>query len=336
MIRKIFITGGGGFIGGALIDRLLKDKNNHIFNLDKIGKESNLFRIKKFSQNNQYKLFHFDLLEKDKVINAIASTQPDLIIHLAAESHVDRSLVEPRSFIESNIVGTLNLLEAAKIYWEKLPNNKKNKFKFHHVSTDEVYGSLGKTGKFDENTKYSPRSPYSASKASSDHLVSSWFYSFSLPVLITNCSNNYGPFQHHEKLIPSSIQKALNGDQIPLYGDGNNVRDWIYIEDHIDALLLVANKGNIGDQYCIGSNNERKNIDVLLQICRLMDIYSPKNYPHEKLIKYVTDRPGHDRRYAIDSTKIKSELGWKPKHSFKKGLERTVQWYIKNQSLWKK
>ena len=336
MIRKIFITGGGGFIGGALIDRLLKDKNNHIFNLDKIGKESNLFRIKKFSQNNQYKLFHFDLLEKEKVINAIASTQSDLIIHLAAESHVDRSLVEPRSFIESNIVGTLNLLEAAKIYWEKLPNNKKNKFKFHHVSTDEVYGSLGKTGKFDENSKYSPRSPYSASKASSDHLVSSWFYSFSLPVLITNCSNNYGPFQHHEKLIPSSIQKALNGDQIPLYGDGNNIRDWIYIEDHIDALLLVADKGNIGNQYCIGSNNERKNISVLLQICRLMDIYSPKNYPHEKLIKYVTDRPGHDRRYAIDSNKIKSELGWEPKHSFEDGLEITVQWYIKNQSLWGK
>ncbi len=334
MMRKIFITGGGGFIGGALIDRLLKDKNNYIFNLDKIGRESNLFRIKNFNQNERYKLFHFDLLEKEKVINAILISEPDIVIHLAAESHVDRSLIEPRNFIESNIIGTLNLLEAAKIYWSNLPKDKKKEFKFHHVSTDEVYGSLDETSKFSENTKYSPRSPYSASKASSDHLVSSWFHSFSLPVLISNCSNNYGPFQYHEKLIPNAIKKALNGENIPLYGDGNNIRDWIFVEDHIDALLLVAERGKIGSQYCIGSNNELKNIEVLFEICRLMDIYLPKKSPYKTLIKYVPDRPGHDRRYAINAYKIKKELGWKPNYSFKQGLKKTVKWYIENQSLW--
>ncbi len=333
-MRRILITGGLGFIGGALINRLLQDKENYIFNIDKLNIESNLYRLNSFNKTKRHIHYQLDLVNQSRVKNAVEEAKPDLIIHLAAESHVDRSLKEPRKFIESNVMGTLNLLEAAKQYWDKIPSIKKDKFKFHHVSTDEVYGSLSEEGFFDEETKYSPRSPYSASKASSDHLVKSWFHSFSLPIVITNCSNNYGPFQFHEKLIPKAILNALNGENIPLYGDGRNIRDWIFIEDHIDALLLVAKKGEVGTQYCIGSNNEKSNVDVLLEICSLMDHYLPKSYPHKNLIKYINDRPGHDRRYAINSSKIKSELGWEPKYSFKKGIKKTIEWSIQNKKLW--
>tara|TARA_B100000900_G_C20588226_1_gene720528 strand:- start:1308 stop:2330 length:1023 start_codon:yes stop_codon:yes gene_type:complete len=331
---RILVTGGVGFIGGALITRLLKNESIYIFNIDKLSKESNLHRNNQFKQNKRYVFYHTDLLQRNDLNNILKESKPNLIIHLAAESHVDRSLTNPIQFIESNIIGTVNLLEASKKYWENLSNKEKLNFKFYHISTDEVYGSLNNEGQFSESSRYDPRSPYSASKASSDHLVKAWYHSFSLPILISNCSNNYGPYQFHEKLIPHTISKALNEENIPLYGDGKNIRDWIYIEDHIDAILLIANKGNIGEQYCIGGNCEKKNIDVILEICELMDLYLPKSYPHKNLIKFVADRAGHDKRYSIDNYKINSELGWHPKYSFKNGLDETVKWFINNQPLW--
>tara|TARA_B100001093_G_scaffold312315_1_gene298029 strand:+ start:153 stop:1220 length:1068 start_codon:yes stop_codon:yes gene_type:complete len=333
---RILVTGGAGFIGSNLIKRLLLNKNNKVFNLDKMGYASSTKSIDSLLENNnskplgKYEFLKVDLENKSDTKIALDYVCPDLIMHLAAESHVDRSIDSPESFIASNIIGTFNLLESSRKIWTKFDEKKKNTFKFHHISTDEVFGSLGNTGQFSEETPYNPRSPYAASKASSDHLVLSWYHTFGLPVVLTNCSNNYGPWQFPEKLIPLSIYKAYRNQSIPLYGDGKNVRDWLFIDDHIDALLLVAKKGFIGESYCIGGQGEKSNKDVVLEICKIMDKIIPLKAPHKKLISYVPDRPGHDKRYSINPSKINKELGWKSKYTFREGLEKTVNWYVNN------
>ncbi len=338
---KVIVTGGAGFIGGTLIRKLLQEKNWHVYNIDKMGYASDLSWIK---DSKNYKLRHsflkIDLRNKEILENLVKDISPNLIIHLAAESHVDRSIDNPLKFIESNIIGTFNLLEASRSYWEELSDIKKKIFRFIHVSTDEVFGSLGSEGKFEENTKYDPRSPYSSSKASSDHLVQSWHYTYGLPTIISNCSNNFGPYQFPEKLIPLSILKGIKGEEIPLYGNGLNIRDWLYVEDHVEALLLIAEKGEIGKSYCIGGFGEKTNKEVQLQICNILDEVDPKEFPHESLIKNVKDRPGHDRRYAINSNFIQKQLGWTPKITFEDGLKKTIYWYLNNlkwsQSIMKK
>ena len=329
--KNIIVTGGSGFIGGTLIRRLLRNTNSKIFNIDKLSYASSdqgIFKIK--TADKRYTHLKIDLAKEKDLEKTFFEVDPDFVFHFAAESHVDRSLENPFNFIQSNILGTYNLLEVSKKHFKNLSKNRKRNFKFHHISTDEVFGSLGKKGKFNESTKYDPRSPYSASKASSDHLVNAWYHSFDLPILISNCSNNYGPFQFPEKLIPLTILNCINQKSIPLYGDGLNIRDWIFVEDHIDAILLIAEKGQIGQNYCIGGNQEKKNIDVISEICTLMDQLNPRTYKHKNLIQYVDDRLGHDRRYAIDNTFINKELNWYPKVDFQKGLKRTVQWYMDN------
>jgi len=329
--KKILITGGAGFIGGALIRRILKESDAKIFNIDKMGYASDLSFLDKIG-NSKERHFHLDIDLKlfEKTNHAIQKIDPDLIIHLAAESHVDRSLENPRNFLESNIIGTFNLLEATRIYWEKLSFERKKAFKFQHISTDEVFGSALGNNKFDENTCYNPRSPYSATKASSDHLVRAWYHSFDLPIIITNCSNNYGPFQFPEKLIPLSILKAINNKPIPIYGDGKNIRDWLFIEDHIDAIVLAGTKGKVGESFCIGGNNEITNLSIMHLICSYLDEFIPKNKPHAKLINFVQDRPGHDKRYAINSEKIQQHLDWQAKTNLEEGLKITVKWYLDN------
>ncbi len=329
---KVIVTGGAGFIGGTLIRKLLKEKKNWVFyNIDQMGYASDLSWIK---DSEDYKLRHFflkiDLRNKEILQNLVKEISPNLIIHLAAESHVDRSIDNPLNFIESNIIGTFNLLEATRSYWEKISDIKKKLFRFIHISTDEVFGSLGLNGKFDENTKYSPTSPYSSSKASSDHLVQSWYHTYGLPTIISNCSNNFGPYQFPEKLIPLSILKGIKGEKIPLYGNGSNIRDWLYVEDHVEALLLIAEKGEVGNSYCIGGFGERTNKEVQLQICNILDEVDPKEFPHATLIKNVSDRPGHDHRYAINSDLIQNKLGWTPKITFEEGLKKTINWYLNN------
>ena len=329
--KKILITGGAGFIGGTLIRKLLNESNYHIFNIDKLGYASDISGILNIESSKiRHSFFKADIKDKNLLDNLFEKIDPDIVINFAAESHVDRSLDNPSNFIESNILGTFNLLECSRNHWNNLSKERQSFFKFHHISTDEVYGSLGVKGEFNEKTRYDPRSPYSASKASSDHLVNSWHHSFGLPTLITNCSNNYGPYQFPEKLIPLTIIKALRGEKIPLYGDGSNKRDWLFVEDHIDAILLVAEKAKSGSNYCIGGFGEKSNKDVVIEICNLMDKYNPKSFPHSKLIENVKDRPGHDQRYAINSKLIQTELGWMPRTEFKSGLKRTVEWYLKN------
>ena len=336
---RYLITGGAGFIGGALIRKLISNESNIVFNLDKLGYASDLESIDNLNFKNNfgnYTFLNVDLVNKENLFDAIQRANPDVIMHLAAESHVDRSIDEPHLFLESNIVGTFNLLQLAKEYWSNLEPKKKENFKFHHISTDEVYGSLGEKGSFNELTSYDPRSPYSASKASSDHLVRAWFHTYNFPVLITNCSNNFGPWQFPEKLIPLVISKALDGKKIPIYGDGLNIRDWLYVEDHIDALLLVIKKGKIGESYCIGGYGERTNKYIVELICSILDKRKPANYPYSDLIEYVKDRPGHDRRYSIDSSKINKELGWKSNFKLEESIEKTVNWYLDNYSWVKK
>ena len=328
---RILITGGAGFIGGSLIRRLLLTTNSLIFNIDNLSYSSDLKSINKIENSNS-RHFHLNinLNNLSDTNQAVKEVDPDIVLHLAAESHVDRSLDQPINFIESNIVGTFNLLEAVKSHWINLPHKRRKIFRFLHVSTDEVFGSLASKGFFNESSSYSPRSPYSATKAASDHLVEAWHHSFGIPTLITNCSNNYGPFQFPEKLIPITILKAFMGETIPIYGTGQNIRDWLHVEDHIEALLLVAEKGEIGKKYCIGGLNERTNNEVVRMICKCLDNYKPRNKPHSKLIEYVEDRPGHDKRYAIDPSFIKEKLGWEPKINFSNGIDQTVRWYLKN------
>ena len=328
---KVIVTGGAGFIGGTLIRKLLKEKKWIIYNIDRMGYASDLSWIK---ASKDYELRHFflkiDLRNKETLKRFVKDIKPNLIIHLAAESHVDRSIDNPLNFIESNIIGTFNLLEASREYWEELSDSKKELFRFLHISTDEVFGTLGSEGKFDENTKYSPRSPYSSSKASSDHLVKSWHHTYGLPTIISNCSNNFGPYQFPEKFIPLSILKGIKGEHIPLYGNGLNIRDWLYVDDHVEALLLIVEKGEVGRSYCIGGFGEKTNKEVQLQICKILDEINPKEFPHSVLITNVTDRPGHDHRYAINSNLIQRELGWAPKVKFEDGLKKTIFWYLDN------
>jgi len=330
-ITRVLVTGGAGFIGSAVVRRLLTDTSARVSNLDKLSYASDLTSI---GTHAQHTFLRVDLADPQATAAAVTAADPDLVMHLAAESHVDRSIDGPAAFIESNVSGTFNLLQAVRSHWEQLPVERRDGFRFHHISTDEVFGSLGPTGRFSESTPYDPRSPYSASKAASDHLVSAWHHTYGLPVVLTNCSNNYGPWQFPEKLIPVVILKAVAGDSIPLYGDGANVRDWLYVEDHVEALLLAATKGKLGQSYCVGgagdhgSPSERTNRDVVETICSLMDQMRPEGAPHARLITRVADRPGHDRRYAIDAGKITHELGWKPRHSFEQGLQSTVRWYL--------
>jgi len=330
--RRILVTGGAGFIGGAMVRRLLADSEAEVFNLDKMGYASDLTSIEALPQAaERHTLLRVDLTDAVATAEAVRQADPDLVLHLAAESHVDRSIDGPAAFIDSNVSGTFNLLQAVRAHWETLPAERREGFRFHHISTDEVFGSLGATGRFSETTPYDPRSPYSASKAASDHLVNAWHHTYGLPVVLTNCSNNYGSWQFPEKLIPVVILKAAAGEPIPLYGDGANVRDWLYVDDHVDALLLAATRGELGRSYCVGGHGERTNKQVVESICTLLDQLLPAGAPHARLITPVTDRPGHDRRYAIDPARISSELGWQPSHSFEAGLEATVRWYLEHQ-----
>ena len=334
--KRILITGGAGFIGSALIRYLLKNTDSIIFNLDKVSYCSDFTSIERLIKNNnnfssRYKFLQVDLSNQDETLRAVLLSNPDYVINLAAESHVDRSISQPYKFVTSNIIGTFNLLQACLQHYKKLKNSRKSFFRFHHVSTDEVFGSLGETGTFSETTKYDPRSPYSASKASSDHLVSAWQHTYDLPTITTNCSNNFGPWQYPEKLIPLVINKALKYNKIPIYGDGLNVRDWLYVEDHICAILIALTKGKIGSNYCIGANNEKTNKEIVFSICTLMDEIRPTKFSYKELITFVDDRPGHDKRYSIDASLIKSELNWKPLIPFDEGLKITVEWYVENQ-----
>ena len=335
--QRILVTGGAGFIGGAVVRRLLRESDAIVFNLDKMGYASDLTSIEKLIQvlgvehQDRHQLQPIDLCDAEAVQQAVKVADPDLVMHLAAESHVDRSISGPGVFIESNVIGTYNLLQAVRSHFEQLTSERREQFRLHHISTDEVFGSLGHEGRFSETTPYDPRSPYSASKAASDHLVQAWHHTYGLPVVLTNCSNNYGPWQFPEKLIPVVVLKAAAGEPIPLYGDGLNIRDWLHVEDHVDALLLAACRGQSGRSYCVGGYGERTNTEVVEMICQLLDELQPSGKPHQQLIKPALDRPGHDRRYAIDPNRIETELGWQPKYGFEEGLADTVRWYLKQQ-----
>jgi dTDP-glucose 4,6-dehydratase len=331
-VSTILITGGAGFIGSAVIRRLLSDGEHRVVNLDALTYAGNLDSIPGADQRADYAFEHVNLLDARAVARCFSEHRPDAVLHLAAESHVDRSIDGPAVFVQTNVVGTFNLLEAALAYWRTLPPDDAAGFRFLHVSTDEVFGSLGAEGYFSETTPYHPNSPYSASKAASDHFARAWFHTYGLPVLTTNCSNNYGPFQFPEKLIPLVILNALAGQRLPVYGKGENVRDWLYVEDHVEALLAVLARGRPGETYAIGGRNERRNIDVVRTICELVDELQPRpdRGSTSSLIEFVTDRPGHDQRYAIDSGKLERELGVLPRESFETGLRKTVQWYLDN------
>jgi len=335
--KKIFITGGAGFIGGALVRHIIKNTDHKVLNIDKLTYAGNLSSIEEVSGNPRYFFEQLDINDTERVKELIFSYEPDFLMNLAAESHVDRSISGPSEFIKTNILGTFSLLQASLDYYNEKVIDKN--FRFHHISTDEVYGDLGYTKKlFTEETSYSPSSPYSASKASSDHLVRSWFRTFGLPILITNCSNNYGPYHFPEKLIPKAIINALRGESISIYGDGKQIRDWLYVDDHVQALLKVATEGKVGETYNIGGHNEKTNIEVVIGICKILEELCPEKpaniNKYEDLINYVGDRPGHDLRYAIDATKIQNDLGWTPKETFNSGLKKTVEWYINNTEWW--
>lgn len=333
---KFLVTGGAGFIGSAVIRYIVENTQHYVLNVDKLTYAGNLESLKEVDQNSRYQFSQTDICDRKALDVLFKEFQPDLVMHLAAESHVDRSITGSAAFIETNIIGTYQLLEAARHYWNNLSDDKKTAFRFHHISTDEVYGDLeGTDDLFHETTSYAPSSPYSASKASSDHLVRAWNRTYGLPVVITNCSNNYGPYHFPEKLIPLVILNALKGKALPIYGKGDQIRDWLYVEDHARALYKVVTEAKVGETYNIGGHNEQKNIDVVKSICELLEELAP-NKPegvdhYVDLITYVKDRPGHDLRYAIDATKIKEDLGWVPEESFETGLRKTVEWYLNNQ-----
>jgi dTDP-glucose 4,6-dehydratase len=329
---KILVTGGAGFIGSAVVRHAIR-AGHEVVNLDALTYAANLENVRPVANSPNYSFVKADIRDRAAMDAVFAEHAPDAVMHLAAESHVDRSIDGPGDFIETNITGTFNLLEAARAYWMR--TGKPESFRFHHISTDEVYGTLGATGQFTEDTPYAPNSPYSASKAASDHLVRAWHETYGLPVLVTNCSNNYGPYHFPEKLIPVVILKALAGEPIPVYGAGENIRDWLYVEDHADALLTVLAKGEVGRTYNIGGENERRNIDLVQTICAILDRLKPAARPYAEQINFVTDRPGHDLRYAIDPTRIRTELGWRPSVTVEQGLERTVQWYLENEDWWR-
>ena len=329
---KILITGGAGFIGSAVV-RAAIAAGHSVVNVDALTYAACLDNVKSVADNENYVFFHADICDSAAMDAILKETQPDAIMHLAAESHVDRSIDGPGAFIETNITGTYTLLEAARSYWSA--QGRPENFRFHHISTDEVYGSLGATGMFTEETPYDPRSPYSASKAASDHLVRAWAETYGLPVVLTNCSNNYGPYHFPEKLVPVVILNALAGKDIPVYGKGENIRDWLYVEDHADALLTVLERGALGRSYNIGGENEAKNIDLVRMICAHLDVMRPKDTPYSEQITFVTDRPGHDMRYAIDPTRIREELNWRPSVTLEQGLEKTVRWYLDNEDWWR-
>ncbi|OFE44487.1 dTDP-glucose 4,6-dehydratase [Acinetobacter towneri] len=330
---KILVTGGAGFIGSAVIRHIIQNTNNHVLNIDKLTYAGNLESLKEIDQYPNYEFKQIDICDTEQITAAIDAFQPNAIMHLAAESHVDRSIDGPAAFIQTNIVGTYTLLEAARKYWMGLDAEAQQNFRFHHISTDEVYGDLeGTTDLFTETTSYAPSSPYSASKASSDHLVRAWYRTYGLPVIVTNCSNNYGPYHFPEKLIPLVILNALDAKPLPVYGNGQQIRDWLFVEDHARALYKVVTDGVVGETYNIGGHNEKQNIEVVKTICKILDELKPQanGQAYESLITFVKDRPGHDLRYAIDATKIQNELGWTPTETFETGIRKTVQWYLNN------
>ena len=338
---KILVTGGAGFIGSALIREILRNTSFEIVNLDKLTYAGNLLSLVDAALDDRYCFEKVDICDIDKVVQIFEKHRPNLVMHLAAESHVDRSIDGPVEFINTNINGTFNLLEAARTYFDGLDETDQSKFRFHHISTDEVFGDLARTDDlFTEKTPYSPSSPYSASKAASDHLVRAWWRTYGLPVIITNCSNNYGPYHFPEKLIPHVILKAIHGKPVPVYGDGSQIRDWLYVEDHAKALIKVVTEGEIGETYNIGGHNEKTNLEVVETICDLLEELAPKKLSgidkYRDLITFVQDRPGHDARYAIDASKIEHELGWVPEETFETGLRKTVQWYLDNTSWWER
>jgi dTDP-glucose 4,6-dehydratase len=331
---RVIVTGGAGFIGSALVRHLVLDKGYDVLNVDALTYAGYLPSLKAVEGKPNYQFLQASICDRAAIDRALSDFRPDRIMHLAAESHVDRSITGAADFVQTNVIGTFTLLEAARDYWSALDSAAREAFRFLHVSTDEVYGSLGDDGLFTESTSYDPSSPYSASKASSDHLAKAWQRTYGLPVVVSNCSNNYGPYHFPEKLIPLTILNALAGERLPVYGKGENVRDWLYVEDHARALDLIAERGRIGETYNVGGRNERRNVDVVRGICGVLDDLVPSNRPREELIEFVTDRPGHDARYAIDATKLETELGWRAQENFDTGIAKTVQWYLDNDWWW--
>ncbi len=333
---KLLLTGGAGFIGSAVVRWIIERTDWQVVNLDSLTYAGNLASLSSVAYNPRYRFQHADIRDMGAMQRSFAAFEPDAVMHLAAESHVDRSIDSPMDFLATNVIGTYTILQAALQYYERLVGPKRERFRFHHVSTDEVFGALGDTGKFSEESPYQPNSPYSASKAASDHFARAWLHTFGLPVVISNCSNNYGPYQFPEKLIPLMTINALEGKPLPVYGAGSNVRDWLYVDDHVTGLIAVLTRGRVGESYNIGAGAEFRNIDLVEEICAIMDEIAPtsNSRPHRDLIRFVADRPGHDKRYAIDSTKISQELGWAPAVSFRDGLRRTVMWYLQNKAWW--
>lgn len=331
---NILVTGGAGFIGSALVRFLIENTDHHVMNIDKLTYAANLRALASVETHARYSFIQGDINDKCLLDTVFEDFKPDAVMHLAAESHVDKSINASSDFIQTNIIGTYQLLEAARTYWSALPDMPRAQFRFHHISTDEVYGELGKTGSFSETSRYQPSSPYSASKASSDHLVNAWYRTYGLPIVMTNCSNNYGAFQFPEKLIPLTLLNALSGKRLPVYGQGEQVRDWLYVEDHVKALYCVLTKGEVGETYTIGGHQEKRNIDVVHMLCSLLDELSPSTHQsishYHELIEFVEDRPGHDFRYAINAEKISNRLGWYPEESFESGLRKTVEWFLEN------